>query len=57
MGETSQKMSENTGETIDKYPASRSLVNHTLVQTKTILGKTEADLGAKQAKIRLLKAD
>ena len=57
MGETSQKMGENTGETIDKYPASRGLVNHTLVQTKTILGKTEADLGAKQAKIRLLKAD
>ena len=40
-GETSQKMSENTSETINKYPASRSLVNHTLLQTKTILGKTE----------------
>ena len=44
MGETSQKMSENTGEMINKYPASRSLVNHTLLQTKTILGKTEKQI-------------
>ena len=44
VGETSQKMSENTGETINKYPARRSLVNHTLLQTKTILGKTEMQI-------------
>ena len=36
-------MIENTGETMNMYPAStcRSLVNHTLLQTTTILGKKE----------------
>ena len=34
-------MSENTGDTINKYPAGRILVNHTLLLTKTILGKAE----------------
>ena len=34
-------MSENTGEVINIYPASKSIVNHTLLQTKTILGRTE----------------
>ena len=41
VGEASQKMSENSGETINKYQASRSLVNQTLMQTETILGKTK----------------
>ena len=41
VGRTSRKMIENTGETMNMYPASRSLVNHTLLQTTTILGKTE----------------
>ena len=41
-------MSENTGETINKYTASRSLVNHTLLQTKTILGKTEKRIWERQ---------
>ena len=52
-------MSENTGQTINKYPASRTLVNHTLTDAdkNNTWKNSEADLVAKQAKIRLLKAE
>ena len=56
MGETSQKMSENTGETINKYPAS-SCQSYTAAEKNNTRKNREADLGAKQAKIRLLKAE
>ena len=60
MGETSQKLSENTGETLNKYPASlsqnRNAVNHTADKNNT-WKCGEEDCGGKQAKIRLLKAE
>ena len=45
-GETSQKLSENTGKMLNKYPASfkqiRSVVNHTAADKKIrLLGKAE----------------
>ena len=50
-------MSGKTGETINKYPASRSLVNHTATDKNQTWKNREDDCGGKQAKIRLLKAE
>ena len=51
----------NTGEMIDKYPAShkqiRILVNHTAADKNNTWKSREEDCGGKQAKIRLLKAE
>ena len=46
LGETSQKLSENTGKMLNKYPASfkqiRSVVNHTAADKQIrLLGKAE----------------
>ena len=46
LGETSQKLSENTGKELNKYPASfkqiRSVVNHTAADKQIrLLGKAE----------------
>ena len=51
----------NTGEMINKYPASlkliRSLINYTAADKNNTWKSREEDCGGKQAKIRLLKAE
>ena len=57
VGQTSQKMSGKTGEAINKYPASRSLVNHTATDKIQTWKNREEECGGKQSKIRSLKAE